>query len=469
MSSKAKKGVLIALSVLLVVLLAAKAVENLQHSSTKDSKFDLELARVIGHFNLRPLQTRHFEEDPKFGLGRALFFDPVLSGPRDVSCATCHLLKHGTSDALPRSIGVLGVGLGPNRRLTRGDIEHPRNALDLWNRDHNAVKSLFWDGRVEVLDPIKRSFRSPLGDALPPGLENALAIQALFPLVRSDEMLGRSGDRSSKNLPNAHADLPNDLVPSDDFGTGIERIQEAHRRIMNRLLGSHKQRAEDWQERYRSLFKAAYPDKVQGAFSVVELANALAHFQELAFATRGSAWDGYLAGHTKAITNEAKAGALLFFVKGRCVVCHEPPLFSDFAFHSIGVRVSSLTGAIPDYGRWHVTGRTADKYKFRTPPLRNVRKTSPYFHNGSEATLRGAIRKHLDPLDDADKYNRDGSFAMTVEQIDSVSTILLPRIDLTEEEIDQLIAFLATLDYEPSHVEAIVPKAVPSGLSVLYE
>src|SRR6266404_2519685 len=163
------------LVVLATVVLGALAVWlRLVTDEALASQIDRDLAKAIKEFNLRPLEVRRFEADPKFTLGQALFFDPILSGSRIVSCATCHLLTYGTSDGLSRSIGVHRDGLNGTR-------VHPRNALDLWNRDNNAVRSLFWDGRVEVLDPERRVFRSPLGNELPSGLENALAVQALFP------------------------------------------------------------------------------------------------------------------------------------------------------------------------------------------------------------------------------------------------------------------------------------------------
>ena len=449
---------------LALVLVVADVFFGPTDSGNSTVTVENSLRKVINEYNLRAIQVRRFDADPKFRLGQALFFDPLLSGTRDVSCATCHSLKFGTSDSLPRSIGVHGIGIGPKRRLLRGEAIHPRNALDLWNRDNNAVKALFWEGRVEVLDPVHRVFSSPLGGALPSGLQNALAVQALFPLVTPDEMLGNSDDRSPSSLPGGQANLPNDLAPSGARYTEVERIQGVHTRIMLRLLGSENPNS--WQRSYRNLFSAAYPGRPGQSFAIVDLANAIAHFEEMAFATRDSAWDRYLRGTKDAIPIEAKEGALLFFGMARCVVCHDGPLLSDFDYHSVGIFSSGLDGSGPDYGRWRVTGRSWDKYKFRTPPLRNVTKTAPYFHDGSEPTLKGALRRHLNPLDRADKYNDDGSFAMNRDQIDSISSALVPRIVLSDRELETLIAFLSSLDFEPTNLSVIVPKHVPSGLPV---
>ena len=132
------------------------------------------LKQIILQNEIKPLIYKPYEETTKYLLGQALFFDPILSGNRDVSCATCHLLKRGTSDALPLSIGVNAEGLGENRELLKGEIEHPRNSIGLWNRDSNTVRTLFWDGRVEALDPKLRTFRSPMEDLLYSDMQNTL-------------------------------------------------------------------------------------------------------------------------------------------------------------------------------------------------------------------------------------------------------------------------------------------------------
>ncbi len=432
--------------------------------ATPSTQIDRDLAKAIKQFNLQPLEVRRFEADPKYKLGQALFFDPVLSGPRDVSCSTCHLLQYGTSDGLSQSIGVHGVGLSPERRLIKPVRQHPRHALNLWNRDNNAVRALFWDGRIEILNSERRIFGSPLGKDLPPGLENILAVQALFPLVTTEEMLGEVDDRSATDLPKEHAGLLNELVTNDPSMSETSRMEAPLRLLMTRLLGAGSMI--EWQERYRVLFHNAYRSK--NIFTVADLANAIAHFEEMAFATRDSAWDRYLSGRSSMLSDDEKRGALIFYGKGRCAVCHSGPLFSDFKYHSIGVfGVRAYSADMPeDFGRWNATHEEEDRYKFRTPPLRNVTKTSPYFHDGSEPSLRAAIIRHFDPLEKATKYNPDGSFAINIRQINAVSPVLVPSIRLSEKETGSLLSFLSALDYQPTNVEDIVPKSVPSGLPI---
>jgi cytochrome c peroxidase len=430
---------------------------------------DLFLQHIIRAYDLRPLPTKAFEETEKYKLGRALFFDPLLSGNRDVSCATCHLLTRGTSDALPVSLGTGGDGLAEDRTLPSKRARQPRNALDLWNRDNNRVKRMFWDGRVEALDPVARTFHSPLGDKLPDGLENLMAVQALFPLVREDEMLGVAGDSASLKLPAPHAGAPNEFAVAAAALEGPARIEAVHEVVMSRMLGGRGTTEQPWHQEYRALFQAAYPAMSPDEFSIVQLANALSHFEEIAFATRQAPWDAYLAGSPRAIDEDAKRGAFLFFGKARCVVCHEGPLFSDFEFHGIGVKNDGpgFNGMGDDQGRHYVTGRPVDRYKFRTPPLRNVTLTAPYFHNGTALTLRDAIAQHVDPFRFADQYQESGAFLMNLAQVEAISPILEAKLRLSEDDINFIIAFLGALE-DPGleFIDRIIPASVPSGLPV---
>ena len=430
---------------------------------------DQKLQKVIDLYNLRPLNIRRYEADPKWELGQVLFYDPVLSGNRDVSCATCHLLQNGLSDALPRSIGANGKGLGADRRLVKGIQVHPRNSLDLWNRDNNAVSALFWDGHVEVLDARKRLFRSPLGNALPIGFENALAVQAVFPITIPDEMLGFYGEHSDSTLPAPHANKLNDLIVSSSYPSQVAQIQSVHEQLLKRLLATNST-PEPWQQEYRAMFHDAYPQKNVGKLSIVDVGNAIAHFEELAFGSSDSAWDRYIGGDPNAISERAKVGALVFYGKGRCAACHSGPLFSDFQYHGVGIFSKIYVDGKyeNDLGRGGVAGNPSDNYHFRTPPLRNVTKAWPYFHDGSTAALSDALARHLEPLAKSGTYNPDGSFTIEKDQADSVSPILASGIKLTKNEVQSLLAFLGTLDAQSRSLEQIVPSRVPSGLPISY-
>ena len=461
------------LSLMLLVFGFSAAISALAtniRGRAADASLDPKLQKVISLYEIRPLSIRRYEADPKWRLGQALFFDPVLSGNRDVSCATCHLLQNGLSDGLPRSIGANGEGLGADRRRLSGPAVHPRHALDLWNRDNNAVSAFFWDGHVEVLDAKKRIFRSPLGTALPRGFENAMAVQAAFPLTIPDEMLGYFGERSSSKLPAPHAGRANDLVTSRAFRNNVVQIQSVHTHLLMRLFGKAPS-PEPWQLAYRAMFRAAYPAKRLTELNIVDVGNAIAHFEELAFAAADSPWDRYVSGDVSAIPDQAKMGALLFYGKARCAACHSGPLFSDFQYHGIGIfsKINVNGRYVDDRGRGDVTQKVSDNYHFRTSPLRNVGKIGPYFHDGSTSSLIDALERHTHPLAKAGAYNPDGSFTIEKAQADSISPILAGGIDLNEAEMSQLTAFLSSLESQSRTRAQIVPRKVPSGLPVSYK
>ena len=431
-----------------------------------DDDLDTELDRVITARGLEPLEAPPLVISPKFRLGQMLFFDPILSGTRDVACATCHLPGRGTSDGVALSLGVRAVGLAEERRALDTERVHPRNTMDIWNRGHPSVRNMFWDGRVsEIEAPVSR-FQTPMMDYLPDGIESVLAAQALFPLAGEEEMLGLPHDRSAPDLPGGHGDKPNEIAQAaagfDEFEP--QRFVAVHDALMRRLLGQAGTPLADWQIAYRRLIAQALPDTLLGAVTMGDLANALGHFQELAFVTHETPWDRYLAGEKDALDAAAKRGALLFYGKGRCVACHSGPLLSDFQFHSLAVPQigPGIDESGDDRGRYEATRIPRDLYEFRTPPLRNVTLTAPYFHSGAVANLADAIALHLAPP--AASPNESAADALRRA---SFSPMLRRGIALSEDERASLLAFLRSLeDAQPDSRALIVPESVPSGLPV---
>jgi cytochrome c peroxidase len=433
---------------------------------------DEKLQTIIHTFNLKPIDSKEFYLSEKYALGQNLFYDPILSGNRDVSCSTCHLLDYGGADGLPLSIGVGGVGKGPQRVSISGREVHPRNSMDLWNRDHNNVSSMFWDGRVEIRNEISGKFSTPLGERLPAGLENLMAVQSLFPLLTADEMLGYPGDKSASSENAEHNAIPNELADLyAQTGAPILHSDEIFEKLLERLLDFQSDsESASWVPKYRELFEKAYPETAD--YDISQVANALAHFIEVAFSTRGSEWDRYLNGDEEALSVEAKKGAINFYGKGRCAVCHSGETFSDYEFHSIGVIDTDvrIMESQRDVGRYAVTGRESDKFKFRTPPLRNVVNTSPYFHNGSVSSLFEAVKHHVDPLRNINKYHSSGRFLLEKEQADAISPLLSLKLNLNDSEIGTIVSFLNSISFThtESQVQKVVPDAVPSGLEFLH-
>ncbi len=113
-------------------------------------------------------------------LGRSLFFDKILSGNRDVACASCHDPRNGTDDGRSLSIGTGAIGAGTSRALGPGRSVTPRNAPALFSVGLGAFY-LFWDGRVTDANGSGGRFTTPAGVALPSGVANMVAAQAMIP------------------------------------------------------------------------------------------------------------------------------------------------------------------------------------------------------------------------------------------------------------------------------------------------
>ncbi|EDP76388.1 cytochrome c peroxidase [Hydrogenivirga sp. 128-5-R1-1] len=415
------------------------------------SSLDTDLSAIIKKHNLKPIEKPKTDPDT-VALGRALFFDKIVSGNKDISCATCHDPRFGTGDCLPLPVGTKGSGECLSRKRDAGRPFIPRNAPEVFNRGHKDWKTMFWDARVELKNG---QLRTPAGSQLPQGLENVLQAQAIFPITSRDEMRGRKGDIASDGSVN-------DLALIDD-----DQYAQIWQAVMNRVLSIPE---------YRDMFKKAFGDR---NYTIVDFGKAIAEFETEAFTLTDSPWDRYLRGDKGALSYEAKRGALLFYGKAKCYTCHSGTLFTDQKFHNIGVPQfgpgKNANGL--DLGRYNVSGKEEDKFKFRTPPLRNVAVTSPYFHNGAYRDLKKVVLHHLNP----EKYLRNydptanglpPELASTLKNDEStinqiLSTLDIEPVHLTEEEVDYLIAFLKSLTSPQVYtLHKVIPDRVPSGLPV---
>ncbi|MEM8728497.1 MAG: cytochrome c peroxidase [Pseudomonadota bacterium] len=314
-------------------------------------------------------------------IGHQLFYDPILSGNQNISCAHCHHPEFGTSDGLSLGIGEGGQGLGPDRTPGVGDDKIrkrvPRNAQALWNLGARDLHTMFHDGRLSVSDLYENGFNSPAEEWLPPGLNSLLAAQALFPLTAQFEMAGNVGE-------------------NEVTGAVHDRIDKGWPILAKRVRAD---------PRYGPAFVAAF-DHIETAEDVTisEIANALAAFMAIEWKSIDSPFDLYLAGDHSAMTDAAKAGMRLFYGDAGCGGCHSGPLMSDQQFHALGLpafgpgRTRIFDPYARDVGRLAESDRLEDAYRFRTPMLRNVALTAPYGHNGAFPTLEGIIRHHLDPV-----------------------------------------------------------------------
>jgi len=312
---------------------------------------------------------------PKVALGEKLFFDARLSGDGTVSCATCHNPVRAFTDGRPVSIGIEGR-------------QGQRNAPTILNALYN--KTQFWDGRVDTLEQ-----------------------QAALPIANPVEM-------------------------------GSASVHDAVSRIAS---------DGDYQEQFMQVFGRAVNEQ--------DTLSAIAAY-ERTLVSFDSPFDHFIAGDEIAITDSAKRGWALFNTKARCHLCHaltdnqtDVTVFTDNDFHNIGIGIirhrivplaqqaerdlaqgqlqeidkAAVGSELSVLGRFLITKKEADIASFKTPDLRNVLVTAPYFHDGSQQTL----------WDVMDHYNKGDGIADPWLDED------MQPLALTEPEIDDLVAFLASL------------------------
>ncbi|MFV1986708.1 MAG: cytochrome-c peroxidase [Gemmatimonadota bacterium] len=382
-------------------------------------------------------------------LGRALAFDKILSGTRDISCMTCHPPAFGTSDARTLAIGQGASGVGP-ARVHPGGTFIPRNSPGLFNL--HLQGKYFWGGRVEDMED--GSIRTPAGNQITPEMEavfefGALSAVPMFPIMSRDEMRGVQGNEMA-------------MRADDDF-TGVWSD------LMVRLGAIAE---------YRTMFQSAYPGTPFDQMTFAHAANAIAGFITEEFAFTNTGWDLFLMGDDSQLSNEQLNGALSFLNR-RCLRCHEADNFVDDAFHNVatpqlGPGVGDGAGGLDDFGRERVTGDAAERRAFKTPQLRNVELTAPYGHAGQFADLF-AIVEHYDGIDvrlmayDATQVEAAlqgtvlANFAAILVNRD---TILIP-IEYDEGEAADLTAFLLSMtDDAARNLMGVIPATVPSGLEV---
>ncbi|MFY9557256.1 MAG: cytochrome c peroxidase [Blastocatellia bacterium] len=347
-------------------------------SSAESSSFEMRMPRGIA----RDLWLYFIpKENPmtaaKVELGRMLFFDQRLSVDGTVSCASCHDPMRAFTDGR-----TVAEGVGGRRGV--------RNSPTLLNAMFNTGQ--FWDGRAGSLEE-----------------------QAKMPLTNADEM----GNRSVEEVVSRIASIP------------------AYSRAFQEVFG--------------------------GPVSIDGFARAVAAF-ERTLVSGDAPIDAYLSGDAGALSADARSGLGLFRGRARCGVCHALnqnfgafatfPFFTDGNYRNTGVAANfggfnalarravaasrdeadKAFGELKrherasELGRFVISGNTLDIGAFRTPSLRNIELTAPYFHDGSAATLGDVVRYYVKGGND--NPNRDWQ---------------LEAVPLTEDEQHDLVEFLKAL------------------------
>ena len=398
-------------------------------------------------------------------LGQLLFWDPILSGNRNIACATCHHPRFGTSDGVSLGLGEGGIGLGPDRATDPANLPEqriPRNATALFNLGARQFTVLFHDGRIEA-DPSRPSgLRTPLEDDMMMGFRNVLSAQTMFPVLSSDEMAGHYSE--------------NDVARAVRQGR-ITGQGGAWNIITDRIAAI---------EDYQSRFSSVYPEIGAGRpIAFTDISNAIAAFVGFEWRSDDSAFDRHVRGQ-EVLTGDAAAGMSLFYGKAGCDACHSGPFQTDHRFHAMGIpqigpgKRERFETHFRDIGRMRVTGRPDDAYAFRTPSLRNVTATAPYGHDGAYRELATFLTAHVDPPTAIADFDRSQAILPKLEgaedwrilddpiEAGAIAASAVSRYtELTEAEIEAILAFLQTLT-DPIALEGRlgIPDTVPSGLPV---
>jgi len=434
-------------------LLLAAACDETPLTTSFPESLDAQLRRSIAQWSVVPIAAPPQQDPALVALGRALMFDKILSGNRDISCATCHEPALHATDGLPLAIGTGGMGTGTARTLGPGRSFVPRNAPSLLN-SAIGLSYVFWDGRLSRFGP------PPPDVSLPPDLPNVIAAQAMMPVLNRREMRGNPDDVDVFGKPNELAQF------------GDSQPAPVWRAIMQRLLAIPE---------YVTLFSAAYPGVPPSSLTFGHAATAIAAFQMAALMKTDSPFDRYLRHEDNALSVEEKRGGILFFTRARCVSCHNGPLLGGQSFSNSGVPQLGPgvgRGAPLDLGRGELPNNDFYRFAFRAPPLRNVELTAPYFHNGTFATLESVVAHYNDvpkslrnfnpaTLPAAVQSSYHGDQATIDDILKTLEFSLRTPLQLTETEQRQLVAFLKSLtDPGARDLSGIVPASVPSGLPV---
>ncbi len=330
-----------------------------------------------------PVKADNPQTVAKINLGKRLFEDSRFSTTGKVSCATCHASEKTFTDS--------------PLRVSKGikDLTGTRNSPTVVNSAY--FEKLFWDGRS-------------------PDLED----QALHPFVNPVEM-------------------------------GLKD----HNPIL-RIIRKDRE--------YREAFREVF-DLDAEKITMKEVTQAIAAF-ERTVVSGNSPFDRYQYGGDKsAMTEQQVRGLGVFLDEGRCVSCHvienDQALFTDNRFHNIGIGINEIQSDVPgiasaflkakargsnvdvkvltdpkssELGRFAVTSGLNDLGAFKTPTLRNVAVTAPYMHDGSLETLEEVVIHYM-----------NGGVTNAGEEVNYYLSGGIRPLDLTDEQVDDLVAFMEAL------------------------
>jgi cytochrome c peroxidase len=312
-----------------IIMVFTSCREQVVSIDEKIASLQLETLPEIVHPSNNP------PSNEKRQLGKMLFYDPILSGEKDIACATCHLPGHGYADGIDLSIGVGGIGQGTSR------VDNSNGRVPILSRNSPTIVNTAFNGIISS----RQNYDPLLAPMFWDGRKKSLESQCSGPPTTFNIM---RGDKYSAALT------------YDSILARLHHIPE-----------------------YELMFTNAF-----GANGITKenITKAIASFERTIVSTN-SAYDRYVKGDKGALTDNQKIGLQLFYTKANCAACHSGPMFSDFNYYNLGIAYNPRSPTI-DKG-------VGNQFLFRTPSLRNIALTAPYMHNGIFQTLQEVMNHYI--------------------------------------------------------------------------
>jgi len=394
--------------------------------STSGSSTEYILPESDDYASLPNQDPKNPITESKVRLGKMLFFETGLGVEAEhplsratYSCATCHMPERGYSAGRFQGIADGAIGFG---QAGEGRHKSPLYGDDLV--DAQGVRPL-------------------------PIINTAYVTNALWS--------GAFGSFDANAGTESVWDQDTLVAINNKYLMGLEannaRAMIVHRQLMNKEIADFLG--------YTSMFDEAFPEiPEEERYTRLTSSFALAAYFRTIL-TNEAPFQKWLKGDVSAMTEAQKRGGMLFFGKAGCVSCHNSPSLNTLPhkFFSVGVKNLHQSGyevyRTDDtdkrtLGRGGFTGLQEDMYRFKVPQLYNLKDVSFYFHGASKSTLREVV-----------EYFNVG-IPENKEIPASQITSLLRPLNLTPDEVDDLVEFLENGLYDPN-LQRYAPQWTMSG------
>ncbi len=372
-------------------------------------------------YSMIPADPNNPITEAKVALGKFLFHETGLAqnpnmeiGMNMYSCASCHHVDAGFQSGLKQGIGEGGLDFG-----FRGEERHKDPA--------------YLEEDLDV-QPI----RTP--SALNSAYQDVMLWNGQFGATGTNE-----GTESNWTIG----------TPKEANNFGFQGVEtqviaglDVHRLVIDAVYIVNSP--------YKELFDDAFPnDLPENRYTKINAALAVAAYERTLLPNQ-SPFQDWLRGDEDAMSEAETEGALLFFNQANCYSCHSGPGLNSMSFHALGMNdlsganINTVVDDATKRGRGGFTGNPDDDFKFKTPQLYNLKDVSFYGHGGSFESIRDVI-----------EYKNNGIAENQNVPANKLSSLFEP-LNLTDDQIDKLVAFLENALYD-SNLHRYIPEELPTG------